>query len=221
LSVETRRSSGYGPRAMGLLDIPRGIVSRLPLIGGSSDSDDSDEETPKAPVDESPDETVEEPAEDTEPDEPDEVEDPDEDTVEDDEPSEDPDGPAGEAEEPAGSDSDEPKADSEGKEDISGTTAPSIGPNTVIEKESPEERLSRHEQSNKDAMGLDKRREVIGGNYNASFGKQVFRWAAVVVVVIAAAFGAKLLVADLDKAPAHAADKAPWSGTDKEPAPLQ
>lgn len=189
LSVETRRDSGYGPRAMGLLDIPRGIVSRLPLIGGSGESDSSREEEPEEPVNEAPDEDRS-----------------DEDT----DPSPDPDGPGGEAEERSGD-----------AEDISGTTAPSIGPNTVIEKDSPEERLARHDQSDKDAMGLDKRREVIGGSYGAGFGKQLIRWAAVVIVVIAAAFGAKLLVDDLDKAPAHAADKAPWSGTKEAPAPLE
>jgi hypothetical protein len=115
----------------------------------------------------------------------------------------------------------EDSGDDSDTENISGTTAPSIGPNTVIEKDSPEERLARHEQSDTDAMGLDKRRQVIGGDYSAGLGKQLTRWIAVVVVVIGAAFGLKLLVQDLDKPPAHNADKAPWSGNDKPPAPLE
>jgi hypothetical protein len=200
---------------MGLLDIPRGLISRLPLIGGSSDSSDNPEDeapkpaaeapehdTPDAPDESDTDEVdaVDEPDDEDEPDEgdePDAVDEPDDDDVE-----------------------AEDKAD-DSAEDISDTTAPSIGPNTVIEKDSPEERLAKHEQSDKDAMGLDKRREVIGGNYGASFTKQLLSWIAVVVVAAAAAFGLKLLVDDLDKAPAHPAEKAPWTDSDQKPAPLE
>ena len=213
---------------MGLLDIPRGLISHLPLIGGSgeskNDADDSakEDEEPVAEAPEKPDEA----------DEPEEAETP----VEPEKPDETPDEPnarqtdADESEdEPdkrtAESDADsKPDSESDGDsdtEDISGTTAPSIGPNTVIEKDSPEERLARHEQSDQDAMGLDKRRQVIGGSYSASFGKQITRWLAVVVVVAAAAFGLKLLVDDLDQPPSHVAAKAPWSGNDKPPAPLE
>jgi hypothetical protein len=106
-------------------------------------------------------------------------------------------------------------------EDISETTAPSIGPNTVIEKEDPEERLARHEQSDKDAMGLDKRREVVGGRYSASLTRQVITYAIVVVVVAAAAFGLKVLADDLDQPPAKVADEAPWTGTDRKPPEIQ
>ena len=107
------------------------------------------------------------------------------------------------------------------KVDVSDTTAPSIGPNTVIEKDSPEERLARHDQSDTDALGLDKRREVVGQRYSASAGRQVAIYGIVIAVIIGAGFGIKLLVDDLDKAPAHAADKAPWAGTHREPKPLQ
>jgi hypothetical protein len=215
---------------MGLLDIPRGLISRVPIVGGLVDSKPADEAPEDEPDIDEPDKVEDEPDEPA--DEPDEVEDepedePDEpeaeaeqDEPEDDEPEAQPDsdpgGPGGEAEEPTGGNS-----TSDGTEDISDTTAPSIGPNTVIEKDSPEERLARHEQSDKDAMGLDKRREVIGGDYSASFGKQLFRWALVVIVAAAALFGLKQLVDDLDKAPAHAADRAPWTGTQQAPKPLE
>ena len=43
--------------------------------------------------------------------------------------------------------------------------APSLGPNTVIEREPVEERLAKHEQSEVDARGLDKRRRVVGQSY--------------------------------------------------------
>lgn len=113
------------------------------------------------------------------------------------------------------------RPDNEKSVDVSDTTAPSIGPNTVINKESPEERLAGHEQSKTDALGLDKRRQVVGQRYSASAGRQVVVYAIVLAVVAGGAFGVKLLVDDLDKAPAKAADKAPWTGTDREPKPLQ
>ncbi len=52
--------------------------------------------------------------------------------------------------------------------DISDTPAPSIGPNTTFDKRPAEERLAGHEQSDQDAMGLEKRRQVIGGTYGPS-----------------------------------------------------
>jgi hypothetical protein len=106
-------------------------------------------------------------------------------------------------------------------EDLSDTTAPSVGPNTTFVKDDPDERLAHHEQSDVDAMGLDKRREVIGGSYSPSAGRQVTVYAIVVLVVAGAAFGLKLLVDDLDQPPAHVQDQAPWTGSKKEPTPLQ
>lgn len=105
--------------------------------------------------------------------------------------------------------------------DISETTAPSIGPHTVIEKDSPEERLARHEQSDQDAMGLEKRRQVVGGSYSASATRQIVTWAIVVAVVVGAGFGLKLLAADLDQPAAHPTDQAPWTGNHIKATPLQ
>jgi hypothetical protein len=230
---------------MGLLDLPRGLISRLPLIGGSGDD--------KKPADEPVAAMPEDPATDRF-DEPDEDE-PDDDQadVEEDEPDDDQDEPG--EDEPDDHEDEPHDAENDVEEDepeeaasstsvnisdttapsigpntvienstsvnISDTTAPSIGPNTVIEKDTPEERLARHDQSSSDAMGLDKRRSVVGGSYSASFGKQLTRWALVVLVIAAGAFGAKLLVDDIDKAPAHAADRAPWSGSQQPPKPLE
>ena len=95
--------------------------------------------------------------------------------------------------------------------DISETTAPSIGPETVIEKEDPEERLARHEQSDTDAMGLDKRREVIGGQYSPSRGRQLLTYGIVLGVIAALVIGAIVAVGQLDQPPANYADEAPWS----------
>jgi hypothetical protein len=91
------------------------------------------------------------------------------------------------------------------------TPAPSIGPNTEIEHEEPEERLARHEQSDTDAMGLDKRREVVGGSYSPSVARQATLYGVFVAVVVALAIGFKLLADKLDEPPANNPDKAPWS----------
>ena len=109
-------------------------------------------------------------------------------------------------------------------ENISDTTAPSIGPNTVIEREDPEKRLARHEQSDTDAMGLDKRREVIGGRYSASVARQATTYGAVVAVIAALVVGAILLVSRADEPPAKYPDKAPWAkdgAKQHTPKPLQ
>ena len=108
-----------------------------------------------------------------------------------------------------------------GEEDISGTPAPSVGPNTTIEKESPEERLAKHEQSDQDAMGLDKRRQIIGGSYGPTKTRQIVTWLVVVVVIGGAAFGLSKLASNLDEPPKQVEDQAPWTGSHQKPSPLQ
>ncbi len=108
--------------------------------------------------------------------------------------------------------------------DISETTAPSVGPNTVIEKDSPEERLARNDQSDKDAMGLDKRRAVIGGQYSPSFARQATLYGVFLAVVAAMVIGGVVLAGELDQAPAEYEDQAPWAQPDapqEPPPPLQ
>jgi hypothetical protein len=111
----------------------------------------------------------------------------------------------------------------DGEKPASEITAPSIGPNTVIEKEPAEERLAKHEQSDVDAMGLDKRRPVVGERYGASFAKQATVYGVFLVVLVAVLVGGKLAVDELDKGPAQAEDKAPWAqedATQRPPEPL-
>jgi hypothetical protein len=108
--------------------------------------------------------------------------------------------------------------------DISDTVAPSIGPHTTFTKQSPEERLAGHEQSETDAMGMDKRRTVIGGSYSPSFARQATLYGIVVAVVVALGVGFKLLADKLDEPPKTNADAAPWAAPDapqKPPKPLQ
>lgn len=131
---------------------------------------------------------------------------------------------ADEAESQGGDESsDEQQSSSGGSEDISDTPAPSVGPHTTFEKRSPEERLARHEQSDKDAMGLDKRREVIGGTYGPTLARQATMYGIFIGVVAAIGIGFYLLAKDLDQPPAKYEDKAPWSQADasqREPAPI-
>jgi hypothetical protein len=162
-------------------------------------------------------------------------------TPEDEEPPEDADGASEDEEQPEASDGgseeeeqsddtgdsaeDEGQAEdaSGGREtvDISDTPAPSIGPHTTFDKRSAEERLSGHEQSDKDAMGLEKRRQVMGGRYSASFTRQIVTYVIVLGVIVGAAFGLKVLADDLDKPPAKVEDQAPWTGSDQKPTSLQ
>ena len=101
------------------------------------------------------------------------------------------------------------------------TPAPSIGPHTEIEHEDPEERLARHEQSETDAMGLDKRRGVVGGSYSPSVARQATLYGVFVAVVVALAIGFKLLADKLDEPPANNPDKAPWSQSDAPQIPAK
>jgi hypothetical protein len=99
------------------------------------------------------------------------------------------------------------------------TPAPSIGPHTEIEHEDPEERLARHEQSDVDAMGLDKRREVVGGRYGPSVARQVTLYGIFVAVVVALGIGFKLLADELDEPPKNYEDTAPWAEPDARQIP--
>ena len=112
-------------------------------------------------------------------------------------------------------------SDSDGEEDASGITAPSIGPNTTIEHVPPEERLDLDKISDVDAMGLDKRRQVGGQRYGASPAKQLAVYGGAIAVIVALVIGAKLLTDELDQPPAVEEDAAPWAdGEQKEPAAI-
>ena len=114
------------------------------------------------------------------------------------------------AEEPRSSRSRERGASQE-REDISDATAPSVGPHTAIGREPPDERLTRHEQPDVDAMGQDKRRQVRGKRYSPSIARQVILYLIFIAVVVGIGFGVKLLVDHLDKPPQHFAAEAPWA----------
>jgi hypothetical protein len=103
--------------------------------------------------------------------------------------------------------------------DISDTVAPSIGPHTTVTRPAHPEPV-RHEQSELDAMGLDKRREVVGKSYAPSFGRQAAMYGIFLAVLAALVIGGKLLADELDKPPDQVEERAVWTGNDEPPAPI-
>jgi hypothetical protein len=104
-------------------------------------------------------------------------------------------------------------------------SAPSLGPNTVIEREPVEERLARHEQSEVDAMGLDKRRSVVGQGYGPSKARQFAVYLGFLAVLAALVVGGIILVNNLDspvgKDVPHSAPWAKPGVKQTEPKPIQ
>jgi hypothetical protein len=109
--------------------------------------------------------------------------------------------------------------------DESEITAPSLGPGTVIEREPVEERLARHEQSEEDAMGKDKRRKVVGHSYGPSKTRQIVLYGIFLLCLAALFIGGKLLVDALDTPVGkHVPHTAPWAkhgASQRPPKPLQ
>ena len=104
------------------------------------------------------------------------------------------------------------------------TAAPSIGPNTVIERKPPEERLDHDKISDTDALGKDKRREVVGQTYGPTRTRVVGTFVAFIAVVAALCVGFYFLAQELDQPPSENPDVAPWSQADAPqtpPKPIQ
>jgi hypothetical protein len=122
-----------------------------------------------------------------------------------------------------------------GPQDASDTTAPSIGPNTVIDRsdektpeevreESPEDPETGLKKVDLDAMGHDKRRQVVGQSFGASAGKQVAVYAIFVAALIGVAIGAKVLIDHFDTGHTPKTPEAPWAqpgAPQKPPKPLE
>lgn len=98
-------------------------------------------------------------------------------------------------------------------------TAPSVGPHTTFDKEPPEERLDFDKISDTDAMGEDKRREVVGGTYGPTKTRVFATFAAFFLAVGALAAGVYFLAKELDQPPAENPDVAPWSQADAPQSP--
>jgi hypothetical protein len=92
-------------------------------------------------------------------------------------------------------------------------TAPSAADIRKLEKFEPSEEAKRHEPSTVDAMGQDKRREVVGHSYGPSARSQIMFFVAVGAVLVVIVGGWLTLVSVFDKPPTDIKDSAPWSAT--------
>jgi hypothetical protein len=75
----------------------------------------------------------------------------------------------------------------------------------------PSDKAKAHKPSDVDAMGQDKRREVVGHSYGPSRRSQLMFFVAVGVVVFVIVGGWIALVSAFDTTPDKFPDKAPWS----------
>lgn len=78
------------------------------------------------------------------------------------------------------------------------------------EERSPDSE-QQQQRSDVDAMGQDKKRQVVGQGYGPSKKRQLAYYGIFLAIVVVAYLGFKVAVSELDKAPAKDADKAPWS----------
>jgi hypothetical protein len=92
-------------------------------------------------------------------------------------------------------------------------TAPSAADIEQLDKFEPSEEAKRHEPSTVDAMGQDKRRQVVGHSYGPSKRSQIMFFIAVAAVAALVVGGWMALVSLFDKPPTHFKDSAPWSTT--------
>jgi hypothetical protein len=105
---------------------------------------------------------------------------------------------------------------------VGGQDEPSRATVGIVEAANPSEAGGqRHIGSDKDAMGQDKRRQVIGQSWGPSKARQLLYYGLAVVVVIALYIGGKVAIDQLDKAPAHNTDQAPWSQPNAPQTPPQ
>jgi hypothetical protein len=92
-------------------------------------------------------------------------------------------------------------------------TAPSAANIEDLEKFEPSEEAKRTEPSEVDAMGQDKRRQIVGQTYGPTARRQVLFFVAVAAVLVVVVGGWLALVSVFDKPPTHFEDSAPWAKT--------
>ena len=96
-------------------------------------------------------------------------------------------------------------------------TAPSSGDLGGLEKMEASEEAKAHQPSSVDAMGQDKRRQVVGHSYGPSRRSQILFFVAVAALIVLVIGGSLALVSAFDKAPDEFPDKAPWTETATTP----
>jgi hypothetical protein len=89
-------------------------------------------------------------------------------------------------------------------------TAPSAPDLDKIERFGPSGD-ARSKASDVDAMGQDKRRQIVGHAYGPSKKSQVIFFAAIATIVVVIIGGYALAIALFDQPPSDNPDKAPWS----------
>jgi hypothetical protein len=92
-------------------------------------------------------------------------------------------------------------------------TAPSAANIDELEKFEASDEAKAHEPSTVDAMGQDKRRQVVGHSYGPPLRNQIMFYEAVAAVLVVIVGGWFLLVGIFDKAPSRIPNTAPWSTT--------
>jgi hypothetical protein len=100
-------------------------------------------------------------------------------------------------------------------------TAPSGADISKLEKMEASEEAKAAEPSTEDAMGQDKRRQVVGHSYGPSKKSQLFFFVAVAAVIVVVAGGYALAIAAFDQPQDEYPDKAPWSAANAEPKPTR
>lgn len=93
-------------------------------------------------------------------------------------------------------------------------TAPSAADLASLERMEASDEARSHEPSDLDAMGQDKRRQVVGHSYGPSRKSQIAFFVVVAAVVIVAVGGYALAIAAFDQPKDEYPDAAPWAQTD-------
>jgi hypothetical protein len=96
-------------------------------------------------------------------------------------------------------------------------TAPSAADISKLEKFEASEEAKAHEPSSVDAMGEDKRRQVVGHSYGPSKRSQALFFVLVAVIGVVIIGGWMAAVAAFDTAPDEFPDRAPWAKTASTP----
>lgn len=86
------------------------------------------------------------------------------------------------------------------------------------ERSSERDRSEELPFSDKDAMGLDKRRQVVGGQYGASRRKQLTIYGIFLVVAVGLAIAFLTVVSNIDNREMPLEDTAPWAEASSAPA---
>jgi hypothetical protein len=98
-------------------------------------------------------------------------------------------------------------------------TAPSSPDTAKLHLLTPSKAAREHEPSTVDAMGKDKRREVIGHAYGPSRKSQLAVLGGFIAVVLILIFGLGAIARNSDATPKSNPDLAPWSQPDAPQVP--